>query len=68
MWNQPSTIASSVAFGLFQYARNTCGPLSRISPSSPIRTALPGSDGPTVPILVFSGTFTECGAVVSVRP
>ena len=33
-------------------------------PSSAIRTPLPGSGGPTVPIFIFSGVVTVSGAVV----
>ena len=50
VWNQPSSVSTSaVASGRLWYPRMTPGPLTRISPSSAIRTWVPGSGQPTVP-------------------
>ena len=67
--NQPSGVkADAVASGSPWYPWKTEGPLSRISPSAEMRTDMGGSGGPTVPIFVSRGMFTEIGPTVSVRP
>lgn len=53
---------------MFQYPANTCRPHSSTSPSSAIRTAVPGSGHPTVPSLGLSGGVTVLAPVVSVSP
>ena len=43
-------------------------PLTKTSPSSAIRTVVPGIGRPTDPTRVIPGMFRVAGAVVSVRP
>src|SRR5450631_261946 len=46
VWNHPSRRAAVVAVWLFRYAMKTLLPLTKISPSSAIRMATPGSGVP----------------------
>lgn len=68
MANQPPSSTSAVASGLFRYPPNTMPPLMSTSPSSAIRTAVPGTGRPTVPGRGASGGVIVAAALVSVRP
>lgn len=60
--------APGSAQATFQYPAKTWRPRSSTSPSSAMRTAVPGSGQPTVPSRGFSGGVMVEAAVVSVSP
>lgn len=68
MANQSPWRTASVAAGLFQYEPKTMPPLMSTSPSSAMRTAVPGTGWPTVPGRGRRGGTMVAAAVVSVRP